>query len=84
MTWPLQDAKNRFSELVQCARNVGPQVVTLRGTPAAVVVSYDEYQRLTGARPSLAQFLLDGDPWTDEVADLVNERSKKPARDIDF
>lgn len=39
MTWQLQDAKNRFSEVVQRARREGPQIVTLRGGQAAVVLS---------------------------------------------
>ncbi|TAI59496.1 type II toxin-antitoxin system prevent-host-death family antitoxin, partial [Bradyrhizobium sp. Leo170] len=38
MEWPLQDAKNQFSKVVQKARLEGPQVVTLRGERAAVVL----------------------------------------------
>lgn len=44
--WQLQDAKARFSKLVQYAREEGPQEVTVRGKPAAVVLSVDDYQRL--------------------------------------
>jgi prevent-host-death family protein len=40
MEGALQDAKNRFSEFVQRARVEGPQVVTLRGAPAVVVLSW--------------------------------------------
>jgi prevent-host-death family protein len=43
MDWPLQDAKNRFSEVVQRARREGPQTVTLRGERAAVVLSAADY-----------------------------------------
>ena len=46
MEWQLQDAKNRFSELVQRARQEGPQVVTLRGRRAAVVLSAEAYDAL--------------------------------------
>jgi prevent-host-death family protein len=44
-SWPLQDAKNRFSEVVEAARR-RPQIVTKHGKPAVVVVALDEYERL--------------------------------------
>ena len=43
--WSVQDAKNRFSEVVEAARRV-PQTVTKHGKPAVVVVDVTEYQRL--------------------------------------
>ncbi len=48
--WPVQDAKARFSELLEASRSRGPQTVTKRGKPEAVVVSADEWARMTGAR----------------------------------
>ncbi len=45
-SWSLQDAKARFSELVRVAGEHGPQLVTLRGEPTAVILSIDEYDRL--------------------------------------
>ncbi|MBI2395362.1 MAG: type II toxin-antitoxin system Phd/YefM family antitoxin [Deltaproteobacteria bacterium] len=48
--WQLQDAKNRFSEVVSEAERTGPQIVTRRGTEAAVVLSYDDYRALTKSR----------------------------------
>ena len=45
--WQLQDAKNRLSEVVRKASDEGPQVITLRGADAVVVVAADEYARLT-------------------------------------
>jgi prevent-host-death family protein len=44
--WQLQDAKNRLSEVVRKATAEGPQVITLRGDDAVVVVAADEYARL--------------------------------------
>jgi len=44
--WPLQDAKTRLSELVREARTHGPQLVTLHGRDAAVVVGVEEFARL--------------------------------------
>ena len=45
--WQLQEAKNRLSEVVRKASDEGPQVITLRGNDAVVVVAADEYARLT-------------------------------------
>jgi len=57
--WPVQDAKARFSELLQASLKEGPQVVTLRGTEAAVLVSIAEWRRLSErARPGLKSVLL--------------------------
>lgn len=87
MNWHLQDAKNNFSKVVQKAISEGPQTVTLRGKPAAVVVSIEEYQKLAKEQPrkSLGQFLLeDGPLWDDDFVKEVNRRNKTPARDIDF
>lgn len=58
-TWPVQDAKARFSEFLNACLAEGPQMVTRRGTEAAVLVPVDEWRRLqSAARPSLKQLLL--------------------------
>jgi prevent-host-death family protein len=58
-TWPVQDAKARFSEFLDACLAEGPQLVTRRGAEAAVLVPVDEWRRLqAGARPSLKQLLL--------------------------
>ena len=80
MEWQLQDAKNRFSELVQRARQEGPQVVTLRGRRAAVVLSAEAYDALLRERPSLVDHLLAGPAWDDDLVDAVNLRAKAPSR----
>jgi antitoxin Phd len=57
--WPVQDAKARFSELLDTCLREGPQVVTRRGPEAAVLVPMREWQRLRdAARPSLKELLL--------------------------
>lgn len=57
--WPVQDAKARFSELLETCLAQGPQMVTKRGAEAAVLVPADEWRRLqAAARPSLKQLLL--------------------------
>lgn len=58
-TWPVQDAKARFSEFLDCCLAEGPQMVTKRGAEAAVLVPVEEWRRLqAAARPTLKQLLL--------------------------
>jgi antitoxin Phd len=58
-TWPVQDAKARFSELLETCLREGPQLVTRRGEKAAVLVPAAQWQRLTGAaKPTLKDLLL--------------------------
>lgn len=54
--WQLRHAKNRLSELVRKARDEGPQVITLRGRDAVVVVSANEFGKLARPRASLVDF----------------------------
>ena len=60
--WALQDAKNRFSALVNAAFSGEPQTVTRRGAPAVVVLAVEDYQRLRLAgkagAPSFVEHLL--------------------------
>lgn len=58
-SWPVQDAKARFSELLDTCLKDGPQLVTKRGAEAAVLVPVEEWQRLSrDARPTLKALLL--------------------------
>lgn len=58
-TWPVQDAKARFSELLDACVSEGPQVVTRRGAETAVLVPMAEWKKLrNSARPSLKELLL--------------------------
>lgn len=58
-TWPVRDARARFSKLLEACINDGPQIVTRHGTEAAVLVPIDEWRRLqASALPSLKQLLL--------------------------
>ncbi len=57
--WPVQDAKARFSELLEASLNEGPQIVTRRGIETAVVVPLEEWRRLqSSAQPTLKELLL--------------------------
>ena len=73
-TWPVQDAKARFSEFLDACLAEGPQMVTRRGAEAAVLVPVQEWRRLqSAARPSLKQLLL-SDQWRSEI--MVPERGR--------
>jgi len=56
--WPVQDAKARFSALLDATLRDGPQVVTRRGVEQAVLVPVETWRRLESARPSLKALLL--------------------------
>ncbi len=59
-TWPVQDAKARFSELLKASLTEGPQVVTLRGVETAVLVPMQQWRDMSiRARPSLKMLLLE-------------------------
>ena len=73
MDWQLADAKNRFSELVNRALAEGPQRVRRR-QDAVVVVAEQDFDKLTGKRPSFKQFLLAKGPGLEGV-DLTRDPS---------
>ncbi len=81
--WQLQDAKNRFSAVVDAALLGEPQRVTRRGLPVVVVVAVDEFERLCrldyASAPTLGR-LLAAIPQDDEEF----ERLHMPARPVDL
>ncbi len=54
--WQLQEAKARFSEVIKKATKEGPQQITVRGEPTAVVISSEEYERLKHSKGSFVEF----------------------------
>lgn len=82
--WQLQDAKNRFSELVKRARDEGPQTVTVHGRRAAVVVSAEAYDALVQPRKPFLGFMEEGPTWPDGLFEDINDRSKDTGRDADL
>ena len=61
-TWPVQDAKARFSELLDTSIAEGPQIVTKHGKAAAVLVPIRQWEALqSGGMRTLKQVLLDAD-----------------------
>jgi prevent-host-death family protein len=79
--WQLQEAKNRFSEVVDKALEEGPQTVTRHGKAVVVILSKDDYNRLQRTQGSLVEFFR-ASPLVGLDLDL--ERDQSPPRDIDL
>jgi prevent-host-death family protein len=79
MNWQLAEAKNRFSEVVRQALTEGPQRVTCDGG-VVVVLSEQEYERITGKRPGIVDQFMNG--LSLEGLDL--SRDESPMRDIEL
>jgi len=78
-TWQLQEAKSRFSEVVDMALKEGPQFVTRRGQDAVVILAASDYRRMSGT-PSLLSTLLSGPRGTP----LIMDRSQESIREVDL
>ncbi len=78
--WQVQEAKARFSEMLESTASEGPQVVTKRGVEAAVLVSIDEWRRLRRlARRDLKDLLLAPEARTDELVPVrTTHRHREP------
>ena len=72
-TWQLQEAKGKFSEVVKRALSEGPQGITVRGEPVAVLISRAEYARLTHPKPGFVEFMR-GSP----IAGLALDIERQP------
>lgn len=81
-TWQVQEAKQRFSEMLRQATSDGPQAITRHGEEVAFLVGVDLFHQLTGPRVELGEYLLHG-AGTDELDDVI-ERDRSPMRDVDL
>jgi prevent-host-death family protein len=86
--WQIQEAKQRFSEMIRAVASEGPQVITRHGEDVAVVVDIAEYRRLTQPAVDLAGVLLGGPKLDDSVVDVFAEieaeRKTDTGRVVDF
>ncbi|MDO9707357.1 type II toxin-antitoxin system Phd/YefM family antitoxin [Paracraurococcus lichenis] len=82
-TWKLQDAKARFSALVREAQRHGPQRVTVHGRDAVVVLSAEDYARLTTPRRSLFE-LMQTSPLRDLDIEFGEPGPRLPVRDAEL
>jgi prevent-host-death family protein len=84
--WQLQEAKNKLSEVIRCARTEGPQEITVRGEPAVVVISAEEYEKTkpTKHKNSAWEWLYDPDApkFSDEEMETYFGRRDDFGRDL--
>ena len=79
MKWQLQDAKAKFSEVVDRAMREGPQVVTRRGRDAVVIIDAAEFERLTSRKRDILAVLMSG---PDDELDLPERQQRM--RDVEW
>jgi len=80
-SWQLQNAKARLSEVIKSAKTEGPQEVTVRGQPSAVILSMEAYEAMKKQRPDFVS-LMRNSPLVGE--DMHIERSTSLSRDIEL
>ena len=82
--WPVQDAKARFSELLDTAIAEGPQIVTKRGVETAVLVPIEQWrilERMT--RPDLKELLLSPEARTDALVPPRGRHRRRPNQAVE-
>jgi antitoxin Phd len=79
--WQLQEAKNKFSKLVEKAISEGPQFVTKHGKEAVVVLSVEDYERIAKPKSNLFHF-IQSSPLSKISIDI--ERDKSVSRDFEL
>ena len=78
------EAKNKLSEVIASAERGEPQIITKNGRRSVVVISFQEFERLTARKIPLVEFLLDNPSRTDDVEiDLTRNKSVSTDR-LDF
>ncbi len=83
-TWQVQDAKARFSELLETSLAEGPQVVTRRGVEAAVLVPIEQWRRMERlARPTIKEWLLAPGARTESLAPPRRAFRRRPPPALD-
>ncbi len=79
MEWQLQEAKNKFSEVVDQALKNGPQEITRHGKKTAVLLSMKDYRALLGRKGNLADFFRES-----PLREIAIERNRDLPRSIDL
>jgi prevent-host-death family protein len=89
MTWQVQEAKQRFSEVIRAAQTGEPQIVTRHGEEIVVIVDISQFRHLHGQTTSLMDYLvaaphIDVDRDLDRDLDLDIERRRDAPRRVDL
>ena len=86
--WQIQEAKQRFSEMIRAVTSKGPQVITRHGEDIAIVIDVSEFHRLTRAAVNLTDVLLGGPKVDDSIigvfAEIEAERQADLGREVDL
>jgi prevent-host-death family protein len=80
--WQIQDAKQRFSEMIRAVEHDGPQIITRHGEEVAVVVDFAEYRRLTRPTVDLTRLLLGEPALSDDAAEVLAEVEAERKADV--
>ena len=81
--WPVQDAKARFSEMLESCLREGAQVVTKRGADAAILLPVADWQRLKrAAKPTLKELLLTNDARGELNVPPRGGKQRRKVRDL--
>ncbi len=82
--WQVQDAKARFSELLETSLAEGPQIVTRRGVEAAVLVPIEQWRRMERlTRPNIKEWLLAAGPRTEALTPPRRQLRRRPPPPLD-
>ena len=80
-TWSLQDAKAHFSQVVKEASVHGPQEITVRGQPTAVLIAFNDFTKLSKPKLPFVEFIRKS-PLVGVKLDL--DRDNSPTRDVEL
>ena len=80
MRWQVQEAKQRFSEVLRRAQADGPQIITRHGEEVAVIIEATEFHKLASGTPDFKDYLQAGPSFDD----LELSRASDGPRDIDW
>ena len=79
--WQIQEAKAMFSKVIRSAEQE-PQIITVHGKESAVVLSMEEYRKLSSPKESLVSF-MEGSPWSSVKTELP-ERQPERMRSVNL
>jgi len=80
-TWPVQEAKAKFSELLEVAETSGPQTITRRGVEKAVIVPIEQWRAINrGSKPTLLEILQSGPQFDLQIPPRGRWKMRKPVR----
>ena len=83
-TWQVQEAKARFSELLETSLAEGPQIVTKRGVETAVLVPIEQWRRMERlTKPDIKEWLLAPEPRTEALTPPRRNFRRRPPPSLD-